>query len=451
MAATNVDVAAYLKRDEFKELKLSPDGAYYAASVPLADHSLLAVVRRADNKVTATFNLGKDDYVATFAWVSPGRLLIESARKFGELDQPALTGNIYAMNADGSDKAILVGQDVNVNSVDSHIQQKKTETIAAFLLDPLPDDDRTVLISVEPFTGDSFSRVERMDVFSGRRILVMRAPVQNANFVTDGNGDVRFAYGYDAANHHKLYYRSGAGAADWTHAAGWTLLNDENASSHVEVPLGFSADGRYAYLEVEQPQGPDAVVALDTRDGSRKTLVQDDDSDPVGVIRSLGTPYPAPVGVFINDGKPRTAFFDDNAPEARLYRSLEAAFAGQSVVITSKTADGHLALVEVSSDRNPGDFYLFDTVNKKADFLTARRSWLDPEAMAEVRPFQMEARDGQVLHGFLTVPHGSDGKRLPLVVLPHGGPIGIADAWGFDDDAQLLAAAGYGVLQVNFR
>ncbi|MGO4781341.1 prolyl oligopeptidase family serine peptidase, partial [Lysobacter sp. 2RAB21] len=38
-----------------------------------------------------------------------------------------------------------------------------------------------------------------------------------------------------------------------------------------------------------------------------------------------------------------------------------------------------------------------------------------------------------------------------LVVMPHGGPYGIQDHWQFDDDAQVLAAAGYAVLQVNYR
>jgi dipeptidyl aminopeptidase/acylaminoacyl peptidase len=55
------------------------------------------------------------------------------------------------------------------------------------------------------------------------------------------------------------------------------------------------------------------------------------------------------------------------------------------------------------------------------------------------------------LHGYLTVPRGSTGKNLPMVVLPHGGPIGIFDEWGFDHEAQMLAAAGYAVLQVNYR
>ena len=38
-----------------------------------------------------------------------------------------------------------------------------------------------------------------------------------------------------------------------------------------------------------------------------------------------------------------------------------------------------------------------------------------------------------------------------MVVMPHGGPFGIFDVWGFDHDTQLLAEAGYAVLQVNYR
>ena len=81
----------------------------------------------------------------------------------------------------------------------------------------------------------------------------------------------------------------------------------------------------------------------------------------------------------------------------------------------------------------------------------ARREWQDPETMATMRPIEFAARDGQRIHGYVTLPRGSDGKQLPMVVLPHGGPFGIFDSWGYDTDPQVLAAAGYAVLQINFR
>jgi dipeptidyl aminopeptidase/acylaminoacyl peptidase len=49
------------------------------------------------------------------------------------------------------------------------------------------------------------------------------------------------------------------------------------------------------------------------------------------------------------------------------------------------------------------------------------------------------------------LPKNPEKKKLPLVLLPHGGPFGVADDWYFDDDAQFLASRGYAVLQVNFR
>jgi dipeptidyl aminopeptidase/acylaminoacyl peptidase len=449
-AATAVDVAAFVKRDGFDDIKISPNGEYYAASVPGEDNSILVIVRRADNKPTGGFGLGENTYIADFEWVNDERVAFGTMRKFGALDNPQYTGNLYAMNADGTGKDILVGQDVDVMTTGSHIQTKKAEMVAAFLLDGLPADDRNVLISVSGFQGDSYSRVEKMDVYSGRRVPVARSPVRNASYVTDANGIVRFASGSEMDNNHKLFYRA-VGNTDWTRTADWKEINDETANGHIEIPLGFSADGQVAYLQVEQPDGPDAIVAYDTRDGSRKTVLRDDDSDPSAIIRAMGSGYPTPVGAFVADGKPRTAFFDDASPEARLYRSLEAAFPGNRVQITSKTTDGKLALVQVSSDRDPGEFFLFDTVNKKADYMLARREWQDPTTMAEQRPFSFKARDGQVLHGFLTIPRGSDGKHVPMVVMPHGGPFFVADRWGFDSESQLLAAAGYAVLQVNFR
>jgi dipeptidyl aminopeptidase/acylaminoacyl peptidase len=449
-AANTVDIAAFVKPDSFDDIKISPTGEYYAATVPSEGESILVIIRRADNKAMAGFGLGANTYIGDFEWVNPHRVVFGTKRKFGALDQPQLTGNLYAMNADGTGKDILVGQDVDVMSTGTHIQTKKTEMIAAFLLDGLPDDDKNILITVWPFEDDAYSRVEKMDVYSGRRVPVARAPVRNADYVTDPQGRVRFAYGRTTDNDNQLFYRD-SDAADWTRTSDWREINDENASGHVETPLGFSADGTVAYLQVQQDKGPDTIVAFDPRDGSRRQILRDDDSDPADIIRALGTHYPAPIGAFIDDGKPRTSFFDETGSDARLYRSLEAAFDGRRVEITSKTADGRLALVQVSSDRDPGEFYLFDTVDKKASYMLARREWQDPAAMGEVRPIALKARDGLMLHGFLTVPRGSDGKHLPVVVLPHGGPFWVADVWGFDPETQLLAASGYAVLQVNFR
>jgi dipeptidyl aminopeptidase/acylaminoacyl peptidase len=79
------------------------------------------------------------------------------------------------------------------------------------------------------------------------------------------------------------------------------------------------------------------------------------------------------------------------------------------------------------------------------------RQWLDKNKMASVKPFSFTARDGKQIHGYLTIPQGSNGKNLPMIVNPHGGPIGPRDDWGFNSETQMFANRGYLVLQVNFR
>ncbi len=440
MAGVNVD--AYIKNDRFESIKLSPTGDYYAATVPLEDRTVLAIIRRSDNKVTGNVSGGRNTAIADFEWVSPDRVVVSLAEKFGALERPGLTGELYGVDAATGTGEMLVGQRLQGAGLGTKIQPKKVEKVAAFLTDSLPADNKNVIIAVMPFSGDPFTRAEIMDAYTGRRHRVAGSPVRNGDFATDNAGVVRLVSGYGTDNVRKLYYRTGDRAE-------WQLISDEAVTKRHESPIGFSADNTTAYLWSEQEKGPDAIVALDVATMERKIVLRDDDTDPYRIIYRNGTRIP--VGAFFMDPKPRTRFIDDKSPEALLYRSLEAAFGGEPVRITSQTSDGRLALIETWSDRNPGDFFIFDTVAKKASHLLSRRDWFDPEAMASMTPFQLKARDGLPLHGYLTMPKGSSGKNLPLVVMPHGGPYGIQDVWTFDDEAQMLAGAGYAVMQLNFR
>jgi len=440
MGAVGID--KYIKNDSFENIQLSPTGEYYAATVPMEDRTVMVVIRRADGKVTANVSGGEHSVISSFHWVSADRLIVGLAQKFGALDEPQLTGELFSVNAATGSNEMLVGQRLSGAGLGTKLQTKKTEMVAAFLVDDLPADDKNVIISVMPFSDDPFTRAELMDAKTGVRRRIVNAPVRNASFRTDNTGVIRFAFGAGSDNVQQLYYRKGDGAQ-------WERVPSLAGIGLRQWPIGFSADNQTAYLQVEQPEGPDAIVAMNLADMSRKEVLRDDDADPYSVILSNGTNIP--VGVFFMDGKPRAAFFDKQSKEAILYRSLEAAFGGGPVEITSQTSDGRLALVHVWGDRNPGDFYVFDTVAKKAEYLLSRAQWIDPAKMAEMKPIQFKARDGLQLHGYLTVPHGSSGKNLPVVVMPHGGPFGIRDDWGFFGDVQMLAEAGYAVLQVNYR
>ncbi|WP_313343510.1 prolyl oligopeptidase family serine peptidase [Stenotrophomonas sp.] len=427
-----VDLERFLREDSFTTIKISPDGTYVAATVPLEDATAVAILRTADMAMVGSFRPPRNNHAGSVDWVSNQRLVIGLAQKSGRLDRPQPTGELYGINADGKGGQLLVGYRVGGFNEGG---------VAAFLTDELANDDRSVLIAVWPFAENPYTRIERMDAVTGRRMTVARSPVQRADFTTDNTGEVRFASGASQDNVPKLYYRAQRGEE-------WVLINDQSQSHRVETPLGFSADGSLAYLQVEQTEGPDAILSWNPQTNERRLLLRDEVVDLGRVIYQPGTRVP--VGALYFGDVPRARFFDDTSSTARLYRTLRAALRGP-VYVTSSTRDGRTVLAQTWSGTNPGDFYRYDTVEKKATLLASRSSWIDAAQSAEVRPIALTARDGLPLHGFLTVPHGKQARALPMVVMPHGGPIDVFDAGDYQRDTQLLAAAGYAVLQINFR
>lgn len=136
-----------------------------------------------------------------------------------------------------------------------------------------------------------------------------------------------------------------------------------------------------------------------------------------------------------------------------MYAGLIKAFPEKNVSFNGTSDDGRFVSFSTYSDRAPEEAYLFDSQTGKATYLLSERDWIKPAEMSEMRPIDLKTRDGATIHGYLTIPNGTDGKNLPLIVHPHGGPHGAdtRDRWGFQPEVQLLANRGYAVLQINYR
>ena len=143
-----------------------------------------------------------------------------------------------------------------------------------------------------------------------------------------------------------------------------------------------------------------------------------------------------------------------SSTRSRRKRACSAAWRRPSPATASRSprrpATASLALVQVYSDRNPGDFYVFDTVAKKAAHLLPAQ-WFDPDQMAPSaadrarcarRPGAARLSD-HARRAARQEP--ADGGDAAWRAVRHPG------YWGFDDEAQMLATAGYAVLQVNYR
>ncbi|GAA4772669.1 alpha/beta hydrolase family protein [Novosphingobium ginsenosidimutans] len=159
------------------------------------------------------------------------------------------------------------------------------------------------------------------------------------------------------------------------------------------------------------------------------------------------------------DGKLLAAFYTDDRDRAvwfepklkSLYARLEKAIPDQHVWIVSRAEDDSRMLVWAGNEANPGQTFMFDAAKRSLDSFSAELPDLDRSLTASPKPIRYTARDGTAINGYLTLPRGRSAKKLPLIVMPHGGPYGVRDKLEFDSTVQLLANRGYAVIQPNYR
>jgi dipeptidyl aminopeptidase/acylaminoacyl peptidase len=89
-------------------------------------------------------------------------------------------------------------------------------------------------------------------------------------------------------------------------------------------------------------------------------------------------------------------------------------------------------------------------LQKKGHFLFDHQPLYNSYTLASMQPISFQARDGLIIHGYLTLPCTYENKKIPLVLRVHGGPWERTD-WGLNPEVQWLASRGYAVLQVDYR
>ena len=443
-AAEPIPVKDFVRHAEYSEAKISPDGTYLALTALQGEITVLAVVRLKDMVVVRTTRLSEEKSVGDFYWVGPKRLMFTATRNIGSYAQPFGTGEWFASDFDGGRARTLVSY------LPQPLQARNTlvrYTQSYQMLDPLPADETRVLMTVHDRSSEERTQVVSLDTVTGRRQVLARAPRNGqCEMVLDATHQPRYANCFDTkgedgtyAEHSELYHRDDNDQ--------WTLVNGSAKNNRAVNVVGTAGDGRI-YALSRQDGKPAAFGELDPANNAFKPLFQDPAADPASFI--MASDGNTILGVISMAGAPHVELVERNSRDVAVYAALSKAFADKLVDFSSATLDGKQIVVSVRSDSDPGQLYLYDRDSASVRFLMRNRSWLDPTKMAQVRPFSFKARDGITLHGYLTVPRGSD-RNLPVIVNPHGGPIGPRDDWGFNWETQMFANRGYLVVQLNFR
>lgn len=173
---------------------------------------------------------------------------------------------------------------------------------------------------------------------------------------------------------------------------------------------------------------------------------------PAGEITRLIIPRDGKVLLGVEYEADRTGFHWFDEGFRALQASLDQSLPDTTNMILDWSDDRKKFVISSSSDREAGVYLLLDRSRAKPLLmpLGSVRPNLDSKQLAPMQVVRFPARDGFELQAHLTRPLGRTDAG-PMVLIPHGGPYGIRDSWGYDGEVQFLANRGFAVLQVNYR
>jgi dienelactone hydrolase len=457
-ASAETDLAAaFGAREQLEQVSLSPDGTRLAYIVPTKGQgsALLTITPGKDAKpAVALVTTGDPDRLSDCHWISNERLictlwgLAENATMSSAYFKVLPFSRVIAVDAAGGNPRMLskatssYSRDFNLHGGD--------------VIDWLPDEDGMVLMTRNQLADDRLgTRLGNskggfvVDKVNTRTMSTtkMESPREGAfGYISDGRGTLRIMAielieGDKNVGLQRYYYRT-VGSREWLLLSEYDYANN---SGFRPVAVDYERNAAYGFRKLD---GRDAVyrVALDGSKHEELVLARPDaDIDDLIYVgrrrRVIGAS-------FVTDVR-QAVYFD--ADLAKLRNSLGKALPNQPQVrIVDASNDEKKLLIRADSDNDPGVYYVLDRTTREMATFQPIRPQLEGLTLGKVQPIAYPAADGSMIPGYLTLAPGSTGKKLPAIVLPHGGP-NSRDEWNFNWLAQYFVARGFAVLQPNFR
>jgi len=255
----------------------------------------------------------------------------------------------------------------------------------------------------------------------------------------DGAGVLRVAFVLGDGDY-ALMYRADANAP-------WTEVRRFTADQTFD-PLTLSADGLHLIARSDENREQVDIVSINLPGGDiAETIFSAPGIDTEGAIISHADRRVL-AAMLYREGRLDAEYVDK--PNGALREMLQRALPDRDITVLDTSTDRHAALVVASSETQPGTFYYLDVTARHAQEISSEYPPMPHAHLVSSQRIVAKAADGIGIESYLTLPYQAK-PPYPLVVMPHGGPIGVRDVLGFDPEVELLADRGYAVLRVNYR
>ena len=407
--------------------RLSPNGTKVAAKVAINGKQVLVVSSLFETNARKALPPGKLD-INWWRWVTDDWLIVGLGDKDKIYDEEVYVTRIAGVKADMT-KIVPLGW-------------TKTGLDADDVLWVAKDGSTKILTSKS--TGyfvkeDYLPSVWMADVATGEMTRILKSQENVYDWDADGDGNVRMGYLFSSEGRPSLLYRRD-GASKFE-----KIVLKPGKDKSVPIPQVYRRDG--TAVAIADDGGRNEVYELNLPSFTLgKKLFGDAKYDVEDVISN--TLDDDLDGVIVVDQKMRVDWFnpDLKAVQADLDKSVGI---GNGRIV-SLSRDRKKMLVEVGDPSQAGSLYFWDTNGSKMNRIGFNQPGLKSRKLSPVKTISYTARDGTSIEAVLTLPRGRAATNLPLIVMPHGGPVA-RDLEAFDWWAQYLAEQGYAVIQPNYR
>ena len=424
--AAPLSIETFFQKAKYGGAVLSPTGKFLAVIMTANGRHNVGVLDldKPKSKVDLLTNLDSGD-VIRMVWQNDERMVaVVGDLQQGTGEPPRISG-IVAFNRDGNDVRPF--------------SRSFERPLSLSLIREVPGTNDVILSAFER-TIKSLD-LYRFDTVTGRKtLLTYESPGNASKWVLDYDSIPRAAVTADLDHDTSAWYvrKSSTDA--------WHKVEEAPLGRLDSDPIAFSPDGTVIYVASRRNSDLLAVYEYKIESGRWIGPIAehaDRDLDP----RFVGSVSQRKLfGFRYESDRPSQVWFD--AEWERMQKSVDAALPDTVNVLQHA---GDKWVIISYSDRNPGEVSLLDGKTLKLQKIFSYAPWVAPGEAAETKWIRYRARDGLTIPAMLTVPNGSSGKQVPLVVDIHGGPNVPATNWGYQRDPQFFASRGYATIQPQFR
>jgi len=411
-------VEDFFRNPEKVSFALSPDGKYYAYMAPYKNRMNIFVQE-----------IGKE---------APTQLTQDTARSIYGFFWANNRRILYLKDIGGDENMKLFGVDIDGKNLKGLTDFDKVRTT---IIDDLPDIDDYVIVGLNKRNPQVFDPY-RLNVNTGELTQLAENPGNIVGWITDHDGKLRMAIAVVEGVNTSILFRQ-------TEKEPFkTILT--TSFKETMSPAFFTFDNKNIYAISNLGRDKTAIVEFDPGTGKEIKVLYENPEYDVDQLNYSRARKVLTVARYTSWKRER--YFFDKEFEGMI-DSLKTKLGDIQFDIVSNNKAEDKYIVQASSDKTRGTYYLYDQKAGSLDKIADISPWLDEKEMASMVPVEYTSRDGLTIHGYLTLPKGytmDNARSMPVVVNPHGGPW-YRDVWRFNPEVQFLANHGYVVFQMNYR